>query len=100
MGKKVLKRVEAAPGREKRRERERGSDGDSVCEKESEGTAVSRRRMNGCTGHGTDQLIGGARQSLRVTAANKPAVVRCCSCDVSWVPGSREKDFGWGGERE
>lgn len=56
--------------------------------------------MNGCTGHGTDQLIGGARQSLRVTAANKPAVVRCCSCDVSWVPGSREKDFGWGDERE
>lgn len=57
-----------------------------------ERTAVSRRRLNACTGHGTDQLIGGVRQSLRVTAANKPAAVRCCSCDVSWAAGSREKD--------
>lgn len=33
---------------------------------------LAGKRLNACTGHGTDQLIGGARQSLRVTAANKP----------------------------
>lgn len=42
-------------------------------------------------GHRTHQLIGGVRQTLRVTAANKPAAVRCCSCDVSLAIRSPDK---------